>query len=71
MVPMKLKEWRQHIDITQLELAAKSGVGWSTIKRFGRDDKVQAAQLSTRRKLAAALGISPDRIGMPPGFEDK
>ena len=72
MMPLRLKEWRQHIGITQLELAAKSGVGWATIKRLEREEKVQAAQPGTRRKLAEALGITPiDLINMPPGFEDR
>jgi transcriptional regulator with XRE-family HTH domain len=72
MMPVRLKEWRQHLGITQLELAAKSGVGWATIKRLERVEKIQAAQPSTRRKLAEALGITPvDLIGYPPGFEGK
>ena len=70
MMPVKLKEWRQHLGITQLELAARSGVGWATIKRLEREDKVQAAQPDTRRKLAEALGVtSTDLIHYPPGFE--
>ena len=70
MMPVKLKEWRQHLGITQLELAARSGVGWATIKRLEREDKVQAAQPGTRRKLAEALGVTPtDLIHNPPGFE--
>lgn len=72
MMPVRLKEWRQHVGITQLELAAKSGVGWATIKRLEKADKVQAAQPGTRRKLAEALGISPtDLITLPPGFEKR
>jgi transcriptional regulator with XRE-family HTH domain len=72
MMPIKLKEWRQHFGVTQLELAEKSGVGWATIKRLERESKVQAAQPGTRRKLAEALGITAvDLIALPPGFDRK
>ena len=72
MMPIKLKEWRQHFGVTQLELAEKSGVGWATIKRLERESKVQAAQPGTRRKLAEALGITPvDIIALPPNFDTK
>jgi len=55
-----------------LEPAAKSGVGWATIKRLDREAKVQAAQPSTRRTLAEALGITPvDLITYPPSFSPK
>jgi len=70
MMPVKLREWRQYLGITQLELAAKSGVGWATIKRLEQRTNPKEAQPATRRKLAAALGIeSKDLLTLPPGFE--
>lgn len=72
MMTLRLREWRQHLGITQQELAAKSGVAWATIKRLEHRENPDQAQPATRRKLAEALGITPvDLIGMPPGFEVK
>jgi transcriptional regulator with XRE-family HTH domain len=71
MMAVRLREWRQHLGITQQELAAKSGVAWATIKRLEHRTNPDQAQPATRRKLAAALSVSPlDLIGLPPGFED-
>lgn len=70
MMPVKLKAWRQYFGLTQAELAAKSGVGHSTIMRLERDENPDHARPATRRKLAEALGISPiDLIGLPPIVE--
>jgi transcriptional regulator with XRE-family HTH domain len=72
MMPVKLKEWRKYVGMTQAELAAKAGVGHSTIMRLERDENPDLARPGTRRKLAEALGITPvDLITMPPGFEVK
>jgi transcriptional regulator with XRE-family HTH domain len=56
---IKLREWRDHLALTQLEVAERSGVGIATIYRIERG---QAALPSTRRKLAEALGITPAQL---------
>jgi transcriptional regulator with XRE-family HTH domain len=59
-----LRATRRRAFLTQAELAARSGVGLSTILRLERGD-VPAA-FSTARKLADALGVAPDALARPP-----
>lgn len=56
---VRLREWRQRRLLTQDELAKKSGVGTATIARI---EAGQGARLSTLRKLADALEITPDQM---------
>jgi len=57
---MRLKEIRQRKFVTQRELAAKSGVGLTTIVRL--ELSRQKPRISTARKLAAALGVEPGEL---------
>jgi transcriptional regulator with XRE-family HTH domain len=59
-----LRAARRRAFLTQAELAARSGVGLSTILRLERGD-VPAA-FSTARALAEALGVAPDALARPP-----
>jgi transcriptional regulator with XRE-family HTH domain len=54
-----LKEWRRRRLLTQEALAKKSGVGTATIARI---EAGQGARLSTLRKLADALEVTPDQL---------
>lgn len=56
---VRLKEWRQRRLLTQDDLAKKSGVGTATIARI---EAGQGARLSTLRRLAEALEITPDQL---------
>jgi transcriptional regulator with XRE-family HTH domain len=58
-VQVRLKEWRQRRLLTQEELAKKSGVGTATVARI---EAGQGARLSTLRKLAEGLEVSPDQL---------
>jgi transcriptional regulator with XRE-family HTH domain len=62
----KLAEWRRRRALAIRDLAAKSGVGPSTINRIELGH--QAARPSTTRKLATALGVDPmDLMGTDKG----
>ena len=58
-VRVRLREWRQRRLLTQEELAKKSGVGVTTVIRI---EAGQEARISTLRKLAAALEVTPDEL---------
>ena len=58
-----LRAARRRAFFTQAELAARSGVGLSTILRLERGD-VPAA-FATARKLAAALDVAPEVLARP------
>ena len=55
----RLKARREHVALTQAELAAKAGVGRVTIARL---ENGAAARLPTVRKLAEALGVKPAEL---------
>lgn len=68
----KLKALRLQRAMTQMELAAKSGVAQPTIARIEGGPKHRVA-LRTARKLARALGVQPHDVdefrpslGLPP-----
>jgi transcriptional regulator with XRE-family HTH domain len=56
---VRLKEWRTRRLLTQEDLAAKSGVGVNTIIRI---EGGQWPRISTLRKLAEALAVTPDEL---------
>ncbi len=56
---VRLEEWRRRRLLTQGELAEKAGIGISSIVRI---EKGQGARVTTLRKLAAALGITPEQL---------
>jgi transcriptional regulator with XRE-family HTH domain len=55
-----LREAREKALLTQAELATKSGVTVSTISRI--ENGLQAARISTIRKLAEAVGADADGL---------
>lgn len=55
-----LREARERALLTQEALVACSGVTVSTISRL--ENGVQAARLETIRRLAAAVGVSPQEL---------
>ncbi|MCC6421707.1 MAG: helix-turn-helix transcriptional regulator [Gemmataceae bacterium] len=55
-----LREARERGLLTQAELAARSGVTVSTISRL--ENGLQAARISTIRKLAAAVAAEADDL---------
>ena len=61
----RLRELRERAFLTQAELAEKSGVSEGTINRIelGR----HSPRISTIRRLAQALGVSPEELVSPPG----
>jgi transcriptional regulator with XRE-family HTH domain len=58
-----LRAWREYRALSQNDLATKAGVGTVTIYRI---EHGAAARPSTRRKLAAGLGITPEQLAAPP-----
>lgn len=56
---VRLREWRQRRLLTQEELARKAGVGTVTIARI---EGGAGARISTLRKLAEALEVTPDQL---------
>jgi transcriptional regulator with XRE-family HTH domain len=56
----RLRELRQRAFLTQVELGEKAGISEATINRLeqGKHD----ARISTVRKLAEVLGVSPSEL---------
>lgn len=53
----RLKELRDRVSLSQMELSERSGVSRATIADLELGKR--GAQPKTRRKLAAALGVEP------------
>jgi transcriptional regulator with XRE-family HTH domain len=53
----RLKELRERVSLSQMELSERSGVSRATIADLELGKR--GAQPKTRRKLAAALGVEP------------
>ncbi len=62
-----LRAWRMHRVLNQSELATAAGVGRTTVLRGEAGHIVNFANI---RKLAAALGITPEQL-LREGPEDK
>lgn len=56
--PLRLREWREHLFVTQAELSERSGVSERAIIRLERPNG-PTPRISTVRKLAAALEVEP------------
>lgn len=55
-----LQAWRLQRLMTQAELIQRSGLGRATVVRAERGDEI--VTMANIRKLAEALGISPDEL---------
>jgi transcriptional regulator with XRE-family HTH domain len=58
LMRIRLKDWRQRRLLTQAELAERVGMTVGTINRIER--AVHEPRFSTIRKLAVALGVTPE-----------
>jgi ribosome-binding protein aMBF1 (putative translation factor) len=58
-VPM-IRAWREHIGITQGELAARMGVSQAAVAKLEKPDAKPRS--ATLKKVAEALGISPSQL---------
>ncbi len=57
---LKLREVREHLFVTQEELAERTGMSRATISRL--ESGLQRPRISSVRKLAQALGVPPERL---------
>ena len=55
-----IKAWREQLGITQQELAARMGVSQAAVVKYERPDA--RPRKSTRRKIAAALGLRDEQV---------
>lgn len=62
-----LKAWRMRRFLAQAELATRAGVGKSTVTRAERGDTV--VSFANIRKIAAALGVTPEELLAAPSAE--
>ena len=51
--------WREHLGLTQAELARRAGISQSAYSQLETSTKLRP---SSRRKIAEALGISPEQV---------
>jgi len=63
-----LREWRHYRAVSQADLAQRAKVTEATISRLEQPGH-PPARPSTIRKLAAALGIAPHQLYMPPSSD--
>ncbi len=55
-----IKAWREHFNLTQQQLADKSGLTQSAIARLETGDS--APRTATLKKIAAAMGITLEQL---------
>lgn len=55
-----VKAWREHLGITQTELAVKMGISQAAVAKFEKTDA--NLRLTTRKSIAAALGLNPAQL---------
>ena len=55
-----IKAWREHLGITQEELAIRLGVSQAAIAKFERPDA--RLRTVTLKKIAAAMGLDAERL---------
>lgn len=65
---IKLREWRLASFVTQEELAQRSGLTEVSISRI--ETGVREPRISTVRRLAEALGITPQQLVDGPGADN-
>jgi len=54
-----IRAWREHLGLTQGEVAARCGVSQSA---YAQMEAAEHPRLATRKKIAAALGLSLEQI---------
>ena len=54
-----LRAWREHLKLTQADIAARLGISQSAYAQQERSEKLRK---STREKIAAALGITAAQL---------
>jgi ribosome-binding protein aMBF1 (putative translation factor) len=54
------KAWREHLGLTQAEVAARAGMTQSALSQIESGE--HKARKATRKKLAAALGITLEQL---------
>ncbi|MGA7875873.1 MAG: helix-turn-helix transcriptional regulator [Desulfoferrobacter sp.] len=55
-----IKAWREHLGITQKELAARMRLSQAAVVKFERPNA--RLRSSTRKKIAEALGLSEEQV---------
>ena len=66
-----LAAWRAHAGLSQVDLARRAGLAHSTVESLESPTRPARARYGTRTKLAAALGVAPNRILYPPPGRDE
>ena len=56
-----IRAWREHLGLTQTEVARRLGVSQSA---FAQQEAKESVRKSTREKIAKALGISPEQLAV-------
>ena len=57
---VRLRQVRERLFVTQAELAERTGIAEATISRI--ENGLQRPRISTVRRLAEALGVSPEAL---------
>jgi DNA-binding XRE family transcriptional regulator len=55
------RAWREHLGLTQAEVAERIGI---TQSAYAQQEAVSKNRKATREKIAAALGISPEQLDL-------
>ncbi len=63
---LHIRAWREWGGLTQTELAGRLGVTQEAVSRWETEQRNVTAL--TQRKIAAALGITPDKLWIPPNL---
>ena len=54
-----MRAWREHLGLTQAEVAARAGI---TQAAYAQMETAAKPRATTRKKIAAALGITPEQL---------
>jgi transcriptional regulator with XRE-family HTH domain len=56
-----LRAWREHLGLTQTEVARRLGISQSA---YAQQEAKEPVRKSTREKIAKALGIVPEQLAI-------
>lgn len=56
-----IRAWREHLGLTQTEVARRLGISQSAYAQQGAKEPVREA---TRERIAQALGIAPEQLAV-------